>query len=90
MLWPRLREESSRQAIEDFRERVAAADSLDADGFRKIMKEVASHTGVKGKNLWEPMRIALTFDTSGPELPLVVDVIGKDSALHRIDRALAG
>ncbi len=63
-------------------------DALDSDNFRDLMKEVAKHTGVKGKSLWEPMRIALTRDTSGPDLALFVDVLGKQSALNRIDRAL--
>jgi hypothetical protein len=36
------------------------------------------------------MRAAITLETEGPDLGLVVDVFGKDKILARIDRALAG
>jgi glutamyl/glutaminyl-tRNA synthetase len=45
---------------------------------------------VKGKLLWEPLRAALTLATEGPDLKLVVDVLGKDKILARLDQAIAG
>ena len=44
---------------------------------------------MKGKSLWEPMRIALTLETEGPELASVVEILGKEKARTRIDMALA-
>ena len=84
----KLNTEQARRAFAEFRQRLEGLDALNSDNFRELMKEVAKHTGVKGKSLWEPMRIALTLDSSGPDLALFVDVLGKQTALNRIDRAL--
>lgn len=51
---------------------------LDADLFRKIMKEVQKETGLMGKELWVPIRVALTGRTHGPELPKVAEILGKE------------
>jgi glutamyl-tRNA synthetase len=85
----KLRTAEAKRALADFRDRVRSVPQLDQESFKEIMREVANHTGVKGKQLWEPMRIALTRDTRGPELGLIVDVLGKEAALRRIERALA-
>ena len=84
----KLTTEEARRAFADFRQRLEGLEALNSDNFRELMKAVAKHTGVKGKSLWEPMRIALTRDTSGPDLALFVDVLGKQTILNRIDRAL--
>ena len=79
----------ARKAFVEFRERLHTVDELDAPSFKEIMREVAKSTGVKGKSLWEPMRIALTLETEGPELAAVVEILGKEKARVRIDLALA-
>jgi len=39
---------------------------------------------LKGKDLFMPVRVALTGKTHGPELPLIVDVFGKEECIRRI------
>lgn len=50
-------------------------------GAIKYVKEI---TGVKGKDLFMPVRAALTGMLHGPELDKIFDILGKDSALKRI------
>ena len=45
---------------------------------------VGRETGTKGKDLYMPIRAALTGNLHGPELPLVIDILGKDSCLKRL------
>jgi nondiscriminating glutamyl-tRNA synthetase len=52
------------------------------------VKEVQKETGVKGAELWKPIRIALTGETSGPELPNVIDIFGKEKVLNFIRQTL--
>jgi nondiscriminating glutamyl-tRNA synthetase len=85
-----IRTESARKVFHAFRERVRPLPGIDPQVFADVMKTVQKETGVKGKLLWAPMRAAITLQTEGPDLALVVDVFGKDKILARIDRALAG
>lgn len=59
-------------------EKLSVVDEININNFQQIMKEVQKDTGVKGKELWMPVRVALTGVTHGPELPVIIDVYGKD------------
>ena len=53
-------------------------DHLDAGAFIVIMKQVQKETGVMGKDLWAPIRVALTGQMHGPELPKTAAILGKE------------
>jgi len=84
-----LRSEAARQVFRAFRDRLKALPQIDSKLFGEVMKQVQKDTQVKGKQLWAPMRSAITLQAEGPDLALVVDVFGKDKTLARIERALA-
>jgi nondiscriminating glutamyl-tRNA synthetase len=52
------------------------------------MATIQTETGVKGKDLWMPVRVALTGSTAGPELPEVIQIMGKQKILEHLDRAI--
>ena len=84
-----LRGEAAQQVFRAFRDRLKALPQIDSKLFGELMKQVQKDTQVKGKQLWAPMRSAITLQAEGPDLALVVDVFGKDKTLARIERALA-
>jgi len=53
-------------------------DHLDAGKFIEIMKLVQKETGIMGKDLWAPIRVALTGQIHGPELPKTAEILGKE------------
>jgi len=53
-------------------------DTLNVEAFRQIMKTVNKETGVMGRDLWMPIRIALTGDMHGPDLATIVEIFGKE------------
>jgi len=62
-------------------EELAAAPRLtDKDAFRALANRVKDRTGLKGKNLFHPIRVILTGSHEGPELDLLVPAI--DRAAH--------
>ncbi|MFQ5675450.1 MAG: glutamate--tRNA ligase [bacterium] len=63
--------------------------SLTADIFRAIMKQVQKDTGIMGKDLWMPIRVALTGQLHGPELAKVAEIMGKRKC-ERFIRKLIG
>ncbi len=57
------------------------AGPLTAERFKAIVNEVKTETGVKGKELFHPVRIALTGTHSGPEFDKLIPLIEEGSAL---------
>ncbi len=49
--------------------------------FKAIMNEVKAKTGVKGKELFHPVRIALTGSHSGPEFDKLIPILEEGSQL---------
>ena len=49
--------------------------------FREILKEVQKETGRKGKELFHPVRVALTSAESGPEMEKLVPIFEKGAEL---------
>jgi len=81
-----LKLESTKLVFKAYVEKVAALQNLKVDNFKVIMKEIQTETGVKGKNLWMPVRIGLTGEIHGPELGYIVEYLGKEENISRIER----
>jgi len=62
----------------------AHGKSLSPDDVKALLKQAGQQTGVKGKALFMPVRIALTGRTHGPDLAKIVDCLGFDVALKRL------
>jgi len=61
-----------------------------ADAVKSAIQSVAPVLGVKGRELFQPVRAALTGRTHGPELPLVAELLGRERSLARLERAGGG
>ena len=61
--------------------------SITLDQFKVIMQRVQEATAIKGKDLWMPVRSAVTGLTEGPELPVVIEIIGRDKLLSFLQQA---
>ena len=49
----------------------------------EIMGSVASKTGCKGKNLWQPVRFIITGQEHGPDLVSFIAIIGLEECIQR-------
>ena len=83
-----LREENSKQVLANFIKQLESVEILTKDNLGELMKNVQNETKIKGKNLWMPLRYAITLDNEGPDLNLIVDLFGKDRCLHLARSAL--
>jgi nondiscriminating glutamyl-tRNA synthetase len=73
--------DGARAVIRALHGELAAAPRLDRDRFRAAANAVKAKTGQKGKELFHPIRIALTGRAEGPELDLVVPAIDRGAEL---------
>lgn len=67
----------------------ANGEALTSEEFGKIQDAVKVASGAKGKGLFMPMRVALTGQAHGPDLKLVVPLLGARRALARVERSLS-
>lgn len=63
--------------------------AFEADGIKAAMKAVQKETGQKGKNLFMPIRAAVTGQTHGPDLPKAIELLGKEKVQHRLRRLIS-
>jgi glutamyl-tRNA synthetase len=68
---------------------VAVAEKLDwsAEPWRSLTEELKQSSGKKGRELFHPLRLALTGRESGPEMAGIVARMGKDRAVSRLEAA---
>ena len=57
---------------------------FDKESFKAIINELISLTGLKGKNLYMPIRMALTGHEHGVELFNIINILGKEEAIRRL------
>ncbi|MEO6965518.1 MAG: glutamate--tRNA ligase, partial [Acidobacteriaceae bacterium] len=73
---------SAHKVLEAFATRIASLPTpVTAEAFKAVMNEVKTASGAKGKELFHPVRIALTGAHSGPEFDKVVPLMEAGSAL---------
>ena len=72
----------SRQVLKSVASKILEEHELTYPRFREILKAVQKETGTKGKELFHPVRVALTAADSGPELEKLVPIFEKGSRLN--------
>ena len=68
---------------------LAALADWRAEGVKSTLQALGPVLGVKGRELYQPVRAALTGRTHGPELPLVAELLGRARCVARLERAAA-
>ncbi len=73
---------ATRDILQRVVSKVLEEQELTYPRFREILKEVQKDTGKKGKELFHPVRVALTAADSGPELEKLVPIFEKGARLR--------
>jgi glutamyl-tRNA synthetase len=71
------------------KEACAIAGRIDwnSEPWRALTEAVKAATGKKGRELFHPLRLALTGRESGPEMAGLVARMGKERAIRRLEAA---
>ena len=64
--------------------RIAGLVTFDADVWTSLTSALKEETGRKGRALFMPLRLALTGQTSGPEMAALLPIIGEKKAIKRL------
>jgi len=79
----------SKPRLAALREAFSKLASFDVVNLEGTLKETARQLGVKAGVLVHPCRLACTGRTAGPSLYHLLEVLGPERVLRRLDRALA-
>lgn len=75
--------------LEAFKEQIANLAEFDVPSIKGAIKEVQKETGVKGKNLFMPIRVAVSGEMHGPELGDTIVLLGKEKTIDHLTKALS-
>ena len=79
----------NKPRLEAVRDALGALEKFDAAEIEATLKSTAATLGVKVGAVVHPTRLAATGSNVGPSLYHLLEVLGKEKVLARIDRALA-
>jgi glutamyl-tRNA synthetase len=79
----------NKPKLQAIRDALDALKKFDAAEIEATMKNTAANLGVKVGAIVHPTRLAVTGSNVGPSLYHLLEVLGKEKVLARIDRALA-
>ncbi len=80
--------ESTRHAVEVARQRLAELPSFDTESLEGMLRPLAVELELKTGQLFGALRTAVTGQTAAPPLFQTMAVLGRETCLERIDRAL--
>jgi glutamyl-tRNA synthetase len=76
-----LQKKCSFEVIRSFSDKIARVKNFDYEAFGQMAKEIKEATGCKGKDLYHPLRVALTAKTSGLELDKFIPIVEEGTKL---------
>jgi len=73
---------SARKVLTAFAQKTSGLTEFDYDIFARITGEIKKETGVKGKELYHPLRVVLTARSSGLELDKFIPLVEEGARLN--------
>lgn len=79
-----LREETFPAVLRAFREKIAQLPALTPENVKALLKDLTKELKLGGKQVYMPVRIALTGRMHGPELFYIIPILGKELVGRRL------
>jgi len=80
--------EDGRAALAEVREALRSVESFDEAAVGEALASVVARRGVKPRDVYQPLRVAITGTTISPGIFESVALLGREETLRRIDAAL--
>ncbi|CCK85386.1 Glutamyl-tRNA synthetase [Lactobacillus equicursoris DSM 19284 = JCM 14600 = CIP 110162] len=82
------KKDEARPAIENFRSQLEKLDNFTAKKIMGAIQATRKETGIKGRKLFMPIRIATTRSMVGPGIGEAMELMGKEKVLAHLDLTL--
>jgi glutamyl-tRNA synthetase len=87
--WARVMRDGALERLVEVRAALENVEPFDEPGVEAALRGVVDRLAVKPKDVFQPLRVAITGGTVSPGIFESVAALGKDETLARIDAALA-
>jgi len=77
-----------RETLRHVLQVIESSSEVSIDIWPSLLSQLEDKTGRKGKDLFAPLRAAVTGKTKGPELVKMLPLLGKDRIIRRLKMAL--
>lgn len=71
------------------RDKILASRDINEETVKTALKSLGKELGLKGKQIFMPLRVALTGEMHGPELYQVIPLLGGEKTVKRLEYALS-
>lgn len=71
-----------------YRDAVSMLPQLDANSAKATLESVTAALGISAGKVLQALRVIITGVSGGPDLMLIMEIVGKNEVVQRIDRAL--
>jgi glutamyl-tRNA synthetase len=86
--WERVMRDGGPERLRAAREALEAAEPFDSETIERALREVVERLDVKPREVFQPVRVAISGTTVSPGIFESVAALGRDETLARIDAAL--
>ena len=86
--WGKVMKDGAADRLARAREALADVEPFDPEALEGRLKPLVEELGVKARDLYQPIRVAISGSTISPGIFESLAALGRDETLARIDRAL--
>ena len=83
-----LKKEGAGEVLSDMLERIKGLDDFSEKGLEEAVREYCEGKGLKTGKVFHPLRAAVSGRTTGPGLFVMLEFIGRERVLKRIENAM--
>ena len=84
----KLKELNAVNLISEFKKRLETLEPFDKESVLSLIRDVGKALQIKGRNLYFPLRLAVTMQEEGIEVHEFIYFIGKEETLNRLQKVL--
>jgi len=84
-----LKVENALVRLQALKQAFAGLENFTPEALEEILKALSTHLGVKAALLVHPCRLAVSGQSVGPSLYHMLEIMGRDRVLSRMDRTIA-
>jgi glutamyl-tRNA synthetase len=87
--WAKVMRDGAPERLERAREALASVEPFEPEGVEAALRRLVEELGVKSKDVFQPVRVAISGTTVSPGIFESVAALGRAETIARIDAALA-
>ena len=85
-----LSEISSQSLFKFWVDKLSKSNTWTPETLKSLISKTDEELGIKGKDLFFPMRLAIYGECKGPEIPSIYNILGRDEIISRLNSVIIG